>query len=118
MYVYIGVLFVIFILYLILYKFKYTKYSKMIFCISIFIIFTILQGFRAGNVGSDTSKYIKYYLMSENISFQDVLSKNTLNFEVGFGLLMKVLTILHCPHQGFLFIVAAFINGRNDVFHI
>lgn len=116
--IYIIFLILILIMYIILYKIKYNKYSKIIFCSVIFILFTLIQGLRAENVGSDTSKYIQYYLRSENISFIDVITKQKLNFEIGFGILMKVLSSMHIPPQVFLLIVSAIINGRSDVFYI
>lgn len=116
--IYIIFLILILIMYIILYKIKYNKYSKIIFCSVIFILFTLIQGLRAENVGSDTSKYIQYYLRSENISFIDVITKQKLNFEIGFGILMKVLSSMHIPPQVFLLIVSAIINGRSYVFYI
>lgn len=118
MYIYIICLILILIFYIVLYKIKYSKYSKIIFCSIVFILFTIIQGFRSQNVGSDTSKYIQYYLMGENISFIQVITNEILSFEIGFGLLMKILVTIHIPPQIFLLIVAAIINGRNNIFHI
>lgn len=118
MYIYILCLIFILVLYLLLYKFKYTKNSKKIFCISVFIIFTLIQGLRSESVGIDTSKYIKYYLISDRLSWWQVLSKDVLNFEIGFGVLMKTLVTINCQPQVFLIIIAAIINGRNNAFHL
>lgn len=116
---YICMICFIFILYIILYKLKYTKYSKKIFCITIFILFTLIQGLRSQNVGIDTSKYIDFYLLCPNITFEQILNKEILGgIEVGFGLLMKILSTIGCPPQIFLIIVAAIINGRNNVFYL
>ena len=87
MYIYILCLILIFVLYIILFKFKRGKNSKKIFCIGVFFIFTLIQGFRCELVGTDTSKYIKYYLMSEKISWWQVLSRDVLNFEIGFRII-------------------------------
>lgn len=118
MYFYIILLIIIFLLYLVLYKIKYTDKSKFIFCISVFALFALIQGLRANDVGTDTAKYIKYFNMNNNISFSQVLTKESLNFEVGFGMLLKIISITYCPAQVFLMIVAIIINGRSYVFHL
>ena len=60
MWVYIINLILIILLYIIFFKIYKTNNSKKYFCISIFVLFSLLQGLRSFSVGNDTSKYIKF----------------------------------------------------------
>ncbi len=109
--IYIINLFIIILLYIILFKFFKTKYSKLIFCISIFIMFSLIEGLRSFEVGNDTEKYLQFYNMTNNMKWLDITLSKVWSLEPGFGLLMKLCSTFHFPPQLYLFIVAIIING-------
>ena len=108
---YIVLLVFILITYVLLYKIFKLKDCKKYFCIIVFLLFTIFQGLRAIDVGSDTEKYVKFYNLSKNFSLLDILLCKNWVIEPGYGLLMKLLSTFNIPSQAFLIIVSAVING-------
>lgn len=108
---YIILLMLILITYILLYKILKLKNCKKYFCIIVFLLFTIMQGFRAIDIGSDTEKYVKFYNLSKNFSLIEILLCKNWVIEPGYGLLMKLIVTLNIPSQVFLIIVAAVING-------
>ena len=111
MLIYIVNLILIVMLYLILFRIHKNEKSKKIFCISIFIMFSLIQGFRSFNVGNDTQNYVKFFRLSENMPILDIIFMKQWSIEPGYGLLMKICNIINCTPQIFLLIVSMIING-------
>ena len=116
--IFIILLIVIIGLYFILNKTSLKKYNKnnLMFCVLIFIIFTVIQGCRANNVGTDTSKYVNIYNIIKNLPWSSVILKEDFNLEIGFGLLMKILSSINLSARFFLIVVAMIINGALSYF--
>jgi len=109
--IYIINLILVILLYIIFFKIYKTNNSKKYFCILIFILFSLIQGLRGNTVGSDTNNYIKFFELSKNMSFIDVLLMKQWVIEPGYGLLMKICSIMSFSPQLFLLVVAIIING-------
>lgn len=88
------------------------KKKKKIIIIAITLQFTLIQGLRSFNVGSDTFKYISYYelICDGDFSFLALLTKPPLNFEVGYLWLMKILAIFNFSSRMFLIAISLIIN--------
>lgn len=106
-------LIIIILLYFILNKTKLKKYNEnnILFYMLIFAIFTIVQGFRAYSIGTDTKHYVEIYDAIKNSSWLEILSRRAVNIEIGFGALMKLMAICNLPERYFLIIIAMIING-------
>jgi len=111
MWVYIINLILIILLYIIFFKIYKTNNSKKYFCILVFVLFSLIQGLRGNTVGNDTSNYIKFFELSKNMSFTDIFLMRHWVIEPGYGLLMKICSIIHFSPQMFLLVVAIIING-------
>lgn len=106
-------LIIIILLHFILNKTKLKKYNEnnILFYMLIFAIFTIVQGFRAYSIGTDTKHYVEIYNTIKNSSWLEILSRRAVNIEIGFGALMKLIAICNLPARYFLIIIAMIING-------
>lgn len=106
-------LIIVILLYFILTKTKLKKYNEnnILFYMLIFAIFTIVQGFRAYSIGTDTKHYVEIYNTIKNSSWLEILSRRAVNIEIGFGALMKLIAICNLPARYFLIIIAMIING-------
>lgn len=106
-------LIIVIILYFILNKTKLKKYNEnnILFYMLTFAIFTIMQGFRAYSIGTDTKHYIEIYNIINDSSWLEILSRKAVNIEIGFGALMKFMAIWNLPARYFLIIIAMIING-------
>lgn len=104
---------VIIILYYILNKTKLYKYNSnnILFCCIVFTIFTVLQGFRAYDIGTDTNNYVHIYNVIKNASWIDIITRKAVDVEIGYGILMKIIAMLNMPERYFLIIIAGIINA-------
>ena len=98
-------------LYIMLFKIYKTKKSKIIFCVAVFILFSLIQGLRAYSVGNDTNNYIRFFELSKDMSLIDVILTRQWTIEPGFGLLIKISSALNFSPQLYLLLVAIIING-------
>lgn len=111
MYIYIINLILIISLYLILFKKYKVENSKKIFCILVFVLFSLIQGLRSFDIGNDTINYINFFELSKKISLIDIIVMKQWSIEPGYGLLMKICSTINFTTQMFLIIVAVIING-------
>lgn len=111
MYIYIINLILIISLYLIVFKIDKIKNSKKIFCISVFILFSLIQGLRSFNIGNDTRNYVGFFELSKGISLIDIILMKQWSIEPGYGILMKICASMNFTPQIFLLTVAVIING-------
>lgn len=110
--IFIMLLIFIILLYYVLNKTRLKRINpnNLTFCIAIFIIFSVLQGFRAYSVGSDTLNYVKIYNYVKVESIKDIITKSQVNLEIGFQLLLKAFSLVHISDRGFLIIISILIN--------
>lgn len=85
--------------------------KRIIFFCTVSLI--ILIGLRGEQVGSDTKGYMKDYLIWGSRSLSEL--KISLNDEVGYKFLQRILTLLGINWQIFLFITAIIIVGSYSV---
>lgn len=109
--IYIICLLIIILLYILLFKIIKTKYSREIFCIAVFVMFSLIQGLRSYQVGSDTKNYVKFYGLVKNMSIKEVLLQSDWVIEPGYGMLMKLCSLIGLNTRFFIIIVAVIING-------
>lgn len=111
MYIYIINLILIISLYLIVFKIDKIKNPKKIFCISIFVLFSLIQGLRSFDIGNDTSNYVKFFELSKGIPVIDIILMKQWSIEPGYGILMKICSVMKFTPQMFLLTVSVIING-------
>lgn len=109
--IYIINLILIIFLYVMLFKLYRTEKSKKIFCIIVFILFSLIQGLRSFEVGNDTNNYIKFFELSKNIPWIDIILMKQWSIEPGYGLIMKICSTMSFTPQMFLLTVSIIING-------
>lgn len=106
MIIYIIQLILIIILGLILKPDKNRK-NKKLFCILSFCILALVASFRSYTVGYDTEKFVKIFIRTGTLSFQDL---SNLKFEWGFTFLCWFLNKITNNWQILLIITSLFIN--------
>ncbi len=109
--IYIILLLIIILLYIFLFKVFKLKYSKEIFCGVVFILLTLVQGLRSWNVGNDTKNYVRFYEIVKTMSIKSILLQSNWVIEPGYGMLMKVCSLIGINTRFFILIVAMIING-------
>lgn len=99
-----------------LYIYIHSKNKNKLKIILIFLIvmqFTLIQGLRSFEIGSDTSKYIQYYEYIKNgdFTFFELLLNPPLNFEFGYLAFMKICALFNLTSRFFLIVVSLVINA-------
>lgn len=102
-----------------IYKKNNEKDKIKITIITLIVIqFSLIQGLRSYNIGTDTQKYVNYYnyMLNNHFSFFDVIINPPFNFEQGWIHLMNLCSFFRLPSRIFLIIVAFVINSLVGIF--
>jgi len=103
---YYGLILIIGLLYLLIGRLNINDKRKKFIIIS-FIITAILQGLRSSEVGSDLKVYVYAFNISKNASWTTPL----IGFEIGFRILLHLLSLLCSSEQMFIFCISAFCQA-------
>ncbi len=101
MLVYYGLILIIGLLYLLIERLNINDKRKKFMFIS-FVMTVILQGLRSSEVGIDLKQYIYAFNVSKNVSWTTPI----LNFEIGFRILLHLLSVLCGSEQIFIFVTS------------
>lgn len=99
---YYGLILTVGLLYLLIGRLNINDKRKMFMLIS-FIMTVILQGLRSSEVGIDLKQYIYAFNVSKNVSWTTPI----LAFEIGFRILLHLLSMLCSSEQMFIFVTSA-----------